>query len=116
MCLPRSSISLVLDVLNVVKNFGCIADLIGIARQHTHQSFIARLKCNDMFAVGKNDAADGDLIKRVDGFADDGESIVAGFAVRNDVVGTDEIQIIDLASRHELVNLDSAGGFERDSL
>ena len=40
-----------------------------------------------MFTVGKNDAADGDLIKRADGFADDSVSIVAGLAVRNDVEG-----------------------------
>jgi hypothetical protein len=35
--------------------------------------------------------------------------IVAGLAVGIDVVGTDEIQIINLGARHKLVDLDDAG-------
>ena len=44
-----------------------------------------------MFAVGQNDAADRDLIERADGFPDHGVGIMAGLAIGNDVVGTNQI-------------------------
>ena len=55
-----------------------------------------------------------DLVERSDGFADHGVGVMADLAIRHDVVGADQIEIVDLAARHELVDLDGAGGFKRD--
>jgi hypothetical protein len=41
---------------------------------------------------------------------------MADLAIGHDVIGPHQIEIIDLPARHELINLDRAGGFERDVL
>ena len=38
------------------------------------------------------------------------------FSVRHDVVGPNEIQVVDLVAGNELVNLDGAGRLQRDVL
>src|ERR1700756_1820887 len=40
--------------------------------------------------------------------------VVADLAVRYDVVGADEVQVVDLAAGHELIDLDGAGRLQRD--
>ena len=61
-----------------------------------------------------------DVVLLEDGFTDvtasDILAVMTGLAVRNDVVGADQIQIIDLCARHKLVNLDGAGRIECDVL
>ena len=41
-----------LDVLDVVKIFGGVAHLVGIAEQHTHQPLVAGFQRNDVLTVG----------------------------------------------------------------
>jgi hypothetical protein len=67
-----------------------------------------------VFAVGQHHAADGDLVHLADGLADHREGVVADFAVRTQVVGPDQVARVDLGLLHELVDLDGAGGFQRD--
>src|SRR5438105_7997763 len=51
-----------------------------------------------------------------DRFADDGEGVVTDFAVRHQVVGTDQIPRVYLAAVDELVDLDRSRRFQRDVL
>jgi hypothetical protein len=41
---------------------------------------------------------------------------VPSLAIWHDIVGTDEIKVIDLCTRYKLVNLNCASGFERNVL
>ena len=75
-----------------------------------------RLERDDVLAVGQHHASDRDLVHLTDGFADDGEGVVADLAVRHQVVGTDQIPRIDLAAVDELVDLDGSRRFQRDVL
>ena len=75
-----------------------------------------RLERDDVLPVGQHHAPDRDLVHLADGFADDGEGVVADLAVRHQVVGTDQISRIDLAAVDELVDLDGSRRFQRDVL
>ena len=75
-----------------------------------------RLERDDVLAVGQHHASDRDLVHLADGFADDGEGVVADLAVRHQVVGTDQIPRVDLAAVDELVDLDGSRRFQRDVL
>ena len=67
-----------------------------------------------MLAVSKHHAGERDLVERADGLSDHGKGVMANLAVWHNVIGTDQIKIVDLAARHELVDLDGAGQFQRD--
>ena len=58
------------------------ADFVGIAQQRSHQALVERLERDDVLAVGQHHASDRDLVHLADGFADDGEGVVADLAVR----------------------------------
>jgi len=67
-----------------------------------------------VLAGGKHNAADRDLVHAADGLADHREGVVADLAVGNEVIGADQIAAVDLAARHEFVDLDGAGRIQRD--
>jgi hypothetical protein len=69
-----------------------------------------------MLAVGEDDAGKRYLVERADRLADHGNGIVADFSIRHDVIGSDQIEVVNLAPRHELVDFDGASGLERDVL
>jgi len=69
-----------------------------------------------MLPVGQHHAGERHLVERSDGLADHSKSIVADLAVRHNVVGADEIQIVDLAAGYELIDFDGAGRLQRDVL
>jgi hypothetical protein len=46
-----------LYVLDIVKIFRSVADLVGVAQQHAHQPLVAGFQRDDMLAVGQHDAA-----------------------------------------------------------
>jgi hypothetical protein len=69
-----------------------------------------------VLAIGEHHATYGDLVQFADGFADDGEGVVADLSVRHQVVGTDQIPRVDFAAVDELVDLDGSGRFKRDVL
>jgi len=61
--------------------------------------------------------ASATLSERADGLADHGKRVVARpFRSSTIYIRADQIKIIDLAPRDELVDLDCTGGFERDIL
>ena len=91
-----------------------IAHLIGIAQQRAHQALVERFQRDDVLAVGQHHAADRDLVHAADGFADHREGVMADLAVGHEVIGPDQIAVVDIGLRHELVDLDGAGGFQRD--
>ena len=66
--------------------------------------------------VGKDDAGERHLVERADGLADHCECVMANLAGWHDIVGRHQIEVVDLASRHEFVDLNGAGGFQRDVL
>ena len=67
-----------------------------------------------MLAVGQHHAPDGELVHFAEGFADDCESVMADLAIGSEVVGTDQVAWIDLASIDELVDLDGSRRVQRD--
>jgi hypothetical protein len=69
-----------------------------------------------MLAVRQHDAGNRHLVERADCFADHGISVVADLAVGDKIVGPHQVEIVDLAARHDLVDVDGACGFERDIL
>ena len=69
-----------------------------------------------MLAARQHHAADRDHVHAADGFADDREGVVPDLPVRDEVIGPDEIAGIDVGLRHELVDVDRAGGFQGDVL
>jgi len=56
----------------------------------------------------KTTLPDGYHALLADGFADHSECLLSDFAVRHDVVGAVEVDLVDLLARHELVDLDCA--------
>ena len=91
-----------------------IPHLVGKAQQRTHQPLIARRDCDDVFAAGEHDTADCHHLHLLDDVADDHKGILADFAVRRDVIGADIIEVVDFVARHELIDIDGLGAFERD--
>ena len=67
-----------------------------------------------MLAVGQHHAADRDLVQAADGFADHRKRVVADLAVRHQIIGADHIAAVDVGARHEFVDLDGAGRFQRE--
>jgi hypothetical protein len=67
-----------------------------------------------MLAARQHHSSKRNLIERANGFSDHGVCVVADLTVWRDVVGANEIQIVDFLSRNELVDLDGACGFERN--
>ncbi len=67
-----------------------------------------------MLAAGENHAAERYLVHGSNGFADHGIGVVADFAVGDDVVRPNQVQVIDLAARNKLVDLNGAGRLHRD--
>ena len=104
------------DVLDIVEIFRFGAHFVGIPQQRSHQALVERLERDDVLAVGQHHPSDRDLVHLADGFADDGEGVVADLAVRTQVIGTDQIARIDLAAVDELVDLDGPRRFQRDVL
>ena len=50
------------------------------------------------------------------GLADDRERLLTDFAVRHDVIGVAQIKLVDLATRHEFLDVDDPLAFDRDRL
>ena len=50
------------------------------------------------------------------GLANDCESLLTDLAVGHDVVGITQIKFVDLAARHEFIDIDDAFAFDRDRL
>jgi hypothetical protein len=67
-----------------------------------------------VLAVGQHDPPDRDLVHRSNGLPDHCESVVADLAVGPQVVGTDQVAGVDLIALDEFVDLDGAGGFQRE--
>ena len=103
-----------LDVLDVVEIFLLAAHLVRVAQQRAHQALAERLQRDDVLAVGQHHAADRDLVHGADGLADHREGVVADLAVGHEIIGADQIAVVDLGLRHELVDLDRVGRFQRD--
>jgi len=59
-----------------------------------------------MLAPGQHHTSNCNSVERTDRLAYDSEGIVSHCPVGYDVVRPDEVEIVDLAARHELVDLD----------
>jgi hypothetical protein len=59
-------------------------------------------------------APNRDHVHVADGLANDREGLMPHLPIRNEVIGPDEITGVDAGLRYKLVNVDRAGGFERD--
>ena len=103
-----------LHVLDIIEIFRLAAHLVGVAQQRSHQPLVERLQRDDVLAVGQHHASDRDLVHGADGFADHCECIVADLAVRHEIIGADHVTAVDIGPRHELVDLDGAGRFQRE--
>ena len=50
------------------------------------------------------------------GIADNGERLLAGLAVRHDVIGAVEVALVDLIDGHELVDVERVRALDLDGL
>ena len=103
-------------VLDFVKVFFLIPDFVGVSEKRPHQTFVQGFECNDVLPAGEDHAADSDHVHAADSFPDDRKSVVPNFSIRDQIVGTDEVAGIYVGPRHELVDVDRAGGFQGDVL
>ena len=62
----------------------------------------------------KHHAADRNLVHVADGFADHRKGVVADLAVGHQIIGPDQIAVVDIRLRYEFVDLDGSGRFQRD--
>src|SRR6185312_6504881 len=92
------------------------ADFVGIAQRHAHHTLSAWLYREYVFPRCEHDATEGNHDFLLDGLTNHGEGLSADFAVGGDVVRNVPIELVDLASRHELVDLYRVGASERDGL
>src|SRR4051794_1876150 len=65
-----------------------------------------------MLAAREHNACQSDLIHRPNGFSDYSERVVADLAIRDDVIGTDDVEIIDFFPRNKFAYVNCAGAFE----
>jgi hypothetical protein len=87
-----------------------------VAQQRAHQSLFEGFERDDVLAAGQYDPSDGDRIHVADGLVDHGGGVVPDLAVRTQIIGADDVARVDLVALHEFVDLDGAGGFQRDVL
>ncbi len=83
-------------VLDVFEIFLLAAHFVGIAQQRAHQALVERFQRDDVFAVGQHDTADRDLVHAADSFADHRERIMTDLAVRHEIIGADQIAVVDI--------------------
>src|SRR3954462_9740423 len=69
-----------------------------------------------MLAARQHKACQSDLVHGSNGLSDYGERVVADLAIRDDVIGTDEIEIIDFVTRYKFADFNGAGAFEGNAL
>src|SRR5450755_4964868 len=87
-----------------------------VAQQRAHQSLFEGFERDDVLAAGQYDPSDGDRVHVADGLVDHGGGVVPDLAVRTQIIGADDVARVDLVALHEFVDLDGAGGFQRDVL
>ena len=65
-----------------------------------------------MLPVGQDQPSDCNHVHASNGLADDRVGVVPHLAVRHEIVGPDDVTLVDILPRHELVDLDRMGTFE----
>ena len=105
-----------LDVGDVVEIFVGVADLIVVAQGLAQNAFAPRLQHDDPFALGENHAPKRHHILDAHGLADHRKSLLPHFVVGHDVIGTVEITLVDLRTRHEAIDADHVTAFDGDRL
>src|SRR4051812_5932654 len=68
-----------------------------------------------MLTAREHNARQSDLIHRPNGLSDYSERIVADLAIRDDVIGSDEIEIIDFFTRYKFAHVNCASAFQRNA-
>jgi hypothetical protein len=67
-----------------------------------------------VFTASQHKTPDGNHIHVADGFTDDGERVVANFAIWHEIIRTDQVARINIGFRNELVDIDGAVRVESD--
>ena len=67
-----------------------------------------------MLARREYHAADRDHAFLLDRFADYGEGLRTGLAVRRNIVGVCKVEVVNFLAQHKFVDLDRARAFQRD--
>src|ERR1700722_5448057 len=67
-----------------------------------------------MFAGGKHDAAEGHHAALLNRLADHREGLLSNLAVRYDVIGTINVEVVDLVPGCELIDVDGARRLDVD--
>src|SRR4029077_19301761 len=88
-----------------------LADLVWIPQRHANHTFVSRFKRDYVFARGKDDLAECNHPFLADGLADHRKRLLSDFPIWNDKVWVAEIELVDLVSRDELVDVDDALAF-----
>ena len=100
-------------VLDIIEILGFGSHLVGVAQKHANEALPHRFECDDVLAASQHYAADCDHVHVADRLPDDGIGVVSNLAVRGQIIGTDDVALVDLLALDELVDLDGAGGFQR---
>src|SRR4029077_8200844 len=67
-----------------------------------------------MLAIGEHHARERYLVQGADSLADHRKAAVADLAERHAIIGAYEVKVVDLSAGDKLIDLDGAGGFERN--
>src|SRR6516225_877229 len=105
-----------LFIFDVVEIHVLLAHLIWIPQRDAEKTLAARFERHDMLTRGEDHAGEGHHAFLADRLADDRERLLADFAIRRDVVGAVEIQLLDFFFRHEFVDLDRSLALDAERL
>ena len=103
-------------VRNVAEILYRLAHLVGVVQEHAKDPLVARLQRDDVLAGRQHHAAERHHALLPDGVADDTECLLTGLAIGDDVVGTVDVEIVDLIAWNELVDADDTGRLNIDRL
>lgn len=92
------------------------ADLLGGAQRRQHETIFLDLDRADPLARVHHQAPDGDHALLLHRLANNGESLDAVFAVRDQRIGRIPVQAIDAGTRDKLLDVDYTRRFELHTL
>jgi len=92
-------------IRNVFEIFAFFAHLIRISQGHPEKSFTARFERDDVLARGEDNPPKRHHAFLADRLANDRECLLADFAIRNEIVGAVEIQLVDFFLRHLSISI-----------
>src|SRR5829696_1023764 len=98
-----------LDVRNVLEIIRLVPDLVGVTQERAHQSFSARLQRDHVLTRGQHETPKRDFAGGRYCLPDGDERVSSDLTLRGNEIGPDVVEVVDLLTRDELVDVDGPG-------